>query len=244
MEWLDEGLLLRVQPHGESNVIAIFFTQFHGLISGYIHINKKYPLQQGNLYHIKRKARLISHLGLLTVEQHEEFAPLISAAILSPIKLACINSIRTLLITSLIEQDAGTTFYEHLKHHINEICLYANLGHYVLFEKDLLTHCGFGLDLTRCAVTNLQENLAYVSPKTGRAVIESIGAPYKEQLFPLPIPLYKTSRTSWTSNEILESLKITGYFLERMLQDHLHRKMPPERNYLLDQILKRYLLNN
>lgn len=240
MEWLDEGLLLRTKPHGESSVIATFLTRFHGLISGYIRVNKKYPLQQGNLYHIQRKARLISHLGLFTIEQHEEFAPLISAAISSPIKLACVNSIRTLLITSLIDQDAETMFYENIKHHISEICLNTNLGHYVLFEKDLLTHCGFGLDLTRCAVTNSQENLAYVSPKTGRAVTAKVGEPYKDQLFPLPTPLYKPVQISWTSNEILESLKITGYFLERMLQDHLHRNMPLERNYLLDRLSTRY----
>lgn len=241
MEWQDEGLLLRTQPHGESNVIATFFTCFHGLINGYIRINKKYPLQQGNLYHIKRKARLTSHLGLFTVEQHEEFPSLISAALTSPVKLACINSIRTLLITSLIDQDAGTDFYARLKHHIKEICLYSNLGHYALFEKDLLTHCGFGLDLSRCAVTNLQENLTYVSPKTGRAVTENVGSPYKAQLFSLPTPLYKPEKMEWTSMDILESLKITGYFLERMLHEHLHRKMPSERDYLLDPILKRHL---
>lgn len=237
MEWLDEGLLLRIQPHGESNLIATFFTHYHGLVSGYIRTNKKYPLQPGNLYHIRNKSRLESHLGLYTVEQHETFAPIICAALISPIKLACLNAIRTLLISSLIDQDSTGDFYIQLKHHIHEICLNTNIGHYVLFEKDLLSDCGFGLDLSRCAVTNARENLTYVSPKTGRAVTESVGHPYKDQLFRLPAPLtYSTSH--WNNLEILDGLKITGHFLRRMLQEHLHRKVPPERDFLITLINK------
>ena len=41
---------------------------------------------------------------------------------------------------------------------------------YLRWEVLLLEELGFGLDLTRCAVTGATEGLAYVSPKTGRAV--------------------------------------------------------------------------
>jgi DNA repair protein RecO (recombination protein O) len=235
LEWLDEGLLLRTKPHGESNLIATFFTQLHGLTTGYIRTNKKYPLQPGNLYHIRNKSRLETHMGLFTVEQHETFAPIICAALISPIKLACINAIRTLLITTLIDHDATEEFYIRLKDHIHEICLSGKTEHYVLFEKDLLTHCGFGLDLTRCAVTNVRDNLTYVSPKTGRAVTESIGHPYKDQLFHLPTPL-SDSNTPWNKADILDGLKITGHFLQRMLHEHLHRAIPPERAFLISLI--------
>lgn len=237
MEWLDEGLLLRTKPHGESNLIATFFTQYHGLITGYIRTNKKYPLQPGNLYHIRNKSRLDTHMGLFTVEQHESFAPIICAALISPIKLACINAIRTLLITALIDHDATEAFYLNLKLNIHEICLNGNIGHYVIFEKDLLAHCGFGLDLTRCAVTNAREHLSYVSPKTGRAVTESIGSPYKDQLFSLPAPLtHPTPLAPWNKTDILGGLKITGHFLRRLLQEQLHRTIPQEREYLITLI--------
>jgi DNA repair protein RecO (recombination protein O) len=174
-------------------------------------------------------------MGLFTVEQHEAFAPVICAALISPIKLACINAIRTLLITALIDHDATGEFYPHLKHHIHEICLRGNIGHYVLFEKDLLAHCGFGLDLKRCAVTNARENLTYVSPKTGRAVTEHIGLPYKDQLFRLPAPLYD-GNTPWTKPDILDGLAITEHFLKCMLHEQLHRTMPPERAFLINLI--------
>lgn len=237
MEWLDEGLLLRIQPHGESNLIATFFTQHHGLATGYVRTNKKYPLQQGNLYHIRNKSRLESAMGLYTIEQHENFAPIICSALASPIKLACINAARTLLIISLIDHDTKEEFYLNLKQHLYEICLKSNLGHYVLFEKDLLMYCGFGLDLSRCAVTNARENLAYISPKTGRAVIESVGGPYKDKLFHLPASLHMPHET-WSKPDILNGLKVTGHFLNRMLSDHLHRKVPSEREFLITLITK------
>ena len=41
---------------------------------------------------------------------------------------------------------------------------------YVRFELLLLQELGFALDLDRCAVTGATDDLAYVSPRTGRAV--------------------------------------------------------------------------
>src|SRR6185503_9381951 len=57
---------------------------------------------------------------------------------------------------------------------------------YVAWECDLLAGLGFGLDLGRCAVTGTNQDLAYVSPRTGRAVSRDSGAPYHHKLLPLP----------------------------------------------------------
>lgn len=238
MEWLDEGLLLHTQAHGESSVIATFLTQLHGVTKGYIRSSKKYPLQQGNLYHIRRKARLSSHLGLLNVEPHESFAPIIVAAMSSPIKLACVNAMRALLMTSLMDHDRMDHFYFQVKQHVYEVCMNNKFGHYVLFEKDLLMHCGFGLDLTRCAVTHQTANLVYVSPKSGRAVTEEVGRPYAAQLLALPIPLVQLDCAHWSKEDIVGGLKLTGYFLSRMVCENMHRSMPEERHRAV------YLLQN
>ena len=57
---------------------------------------------------------------------------------------------------------------------------------YVEWEKDLLAALGFGLDLGRCAVTGGTTDLAYVSPRTGRAVSRAAGLPYHDKLLALP----------------------------------------------------------
>jgi len=57
---------------------------------------------------------------------------------------------------------------------------------YVRWECDLLAAVGFGLDLGRCAVTGVTTDLAYVSPRTGRAVSRAAGLPYHHKLLLLP----------------------------------------------------------
>ena len=47
---------------------------------------------------------------------------------------------------------------------------------FVEFELRLLAELGFGLDLDSCAATGTQENLVYVSPRTGRAVSAQAGS--------------------------------------------------------------------
>ncbi|WP_348246434.1 DNA repair protein RecO, partial [Salmonella enterica] len=49
---------------------------------------------------------------------------------------------------------------------------------FVRFEAGLLEDLGFGLDLSRCAVTGVMDDLVWVSPRTGRAVSREAGGPY------------------------------------------------------------------
>ena len=50
----------------------------------------------------------------------------------------------------------------------------------------LLSDLGYGLDLSACAVTGRTDNLAYVSPKTGRAVTAEGAGAWAARLLPLP----------------------------------------------------------
>ena len=56
----------------------------------------------------------------------------------------------------------------------------------VRWELALLGELGFGLDLAACAATGAIDDLAYVSPRSGRAVSREAGAAYAEKLLPLP----------------------------------------------------------
>ena len=95
-----------------------------------------------------------------------------------------------------------------------------SLGHpgwpaiYVRLELGLLQELGFGLDLQKCAATGSTENLAYVSPKTGRAVSLEAAGPYKEKLLPLP-GFLSTGGLPSNEDELRQGLDLTGFFLER-----------------------------
>ncbi len=60
------------------------------------------------------------------------------------------------------------------------------LTDYVRWEATLLTELGYGLDLARCAVTGAESGLAWVSPRTGRAVAEEAAGEWRSRLLRLP----------------------------------------------------------
>jgi DNA repair protein RecO (recombination protein O) len=60
--------------------------------------------------------------------------------------------------------------------------------------------------------------LIYVSPKTGRAVSASAGAPWRDRLLPLPAFLRPNAgATSPGPIDIENAFRLTGYFLMRDL---------------------------
>jgi DNA repair protein RecO (recombination protein O) len=62
----------------------------------------------------------------------------------------------------------------------------AMLAGLVRFELALLGELGFGLDLSACASTGSPHDLAFVSPKSGRAVGRLAGERYRTKLLALP----------------------------------------------------------
>ena len=83
-------------------------------------------------------------------------------------------------------------------------------AHYVGWECKLLASLGFGLDLTRCAATGATTELAYVSPRSGRAVSREAGRPYHDKLLRLPEFLWRN--TSLDAAQITAGLRLTEYF--------------------------------
>jgi DNA repair protein RecO (recombination protein O) len=86
----------------------------------------------------------------------------------------------------------------------------------VRFELDLLGELGFGLDLSSCAATGAQTGLAYVSPKSGRAVSREAGEPWHDRLLPLPAFLGEGEpEVEPSSDDLAAGFALTGFFLAR-----------------------------
>ena len=79
----------------------------------------------------------------------------------------------------------------------------------------MLAALGFALDMTSCAGGGNRNDLAYISPKTGRAISKEKGMPYHDKLLKLPPFLWKDSTA--TSQDLIDGLTLTGHFL----QEHL-----------------------
>ncbi|MDA0241131.1 MAG: DNA repair protein RecO C-terminal domain-containing protein, partial [Proteobacteria bacterium] len=108
---------------------------------------------------------------------------------------------------------------------------------FVHWEMALLTVVTICLDFSACASTGTTENLIYVSPKSGQAVSEAAGAPYKDRMLPLPRFM---KDDAWEEDiqhqELLEGLNLTGYFLEHHVFALNGKKPPPARTRFIDRL--------
>jgi DNA repair protein RecO (recombination protein O) len=108
---------------------------------------------------------------------------------------------------------------------------------YVRWELALLADLGFGLDLVSCAATGANDGLAYVSPRTGRAVSAAAGEPYRERLLTLPAFLIRDEQAA-TMEEIFAGFALTGHFIERCVFAPDGRPLPAARTRLVDALTR------
>lgn len=236
MEWIDEGIVLSARKHGETSAIATLLTSLHGVHVGLVRgggtSRARGILQPGNRVHARWRARLSEHLGTYTCELIHSFA---AARLDDPIRLAGLSAACAVTEEALAERQAHPAVFEGLLALLEEMEGDSWPSAYVRWELDLLREAGFGLDLSRCAATGRNDQLTYVSPKSGRAVSLSAGEPYKGKLLPLPSFLLSEGQAG-SPGEVAEGLKLTGFFLENHVFSHRDRPPPPARKRLVDRL--------
>ncbi len=231
MHWSDEGLVLGARRHGESSVILELMTREHGRHLGLVHGGRSKRLQPvlqpGNSVHATWRARLDEHLGSYVIEPG---ATRSARFIDVPLALYGVGALAALL-RLLPERDPHPALYEAatvLAGHLDDVHVAPAL--FVRFELVLLAELGFGLDLSRCAATGRADDLAYVSPKSGRAVSAEAGAPYRQRLLPLPrFLLAGASGRDPTAEAVKEGFALTEHFMRVHLFEPRGLDVPEER---------------
>jgi len=233
MDWSDEGIFLTARPLGEANAIVELFTAAHGrhlgLVRGGRSRRMRPLLQPGNLLRVTWRARLSEHLGGFNVELIEAHA---GRVLDDATALAAIGSL-TGLSRLLPERDPHPELYTatlQILRAFDDASVWPAL--LVRGELQLLVELGFGLDLSECAATGTDADLAYVSPRSGRAVSRDAGKPYCNKLLKLPAFLLDET-TEAREGDILAGLALTGHFLERDVLAPQGLSMPQARERLI-----------
>lgn len=242
----DEGLILTVQPMGEHDALVTVLMREHGLYRGIVKraltSRNRADIQPATLVDAEWKARLAEHLGTLTLEARYGFAARVMA---SPLKLAAVGSLLGMLAVTLAEHDPHAQLYSEVCQFLQRMVVDDEalpwLTEYVRLELRLLEQLGFGLDLSACASTGTVEDLCYVSPKSGRAVSGSAGAPYHARMLPLPAFLLHEEAIAADGDAIHAGVRLSGYFMEQHAFPTLHRHVPVLRTHFV-QLLTRHLL--
>ena len=238
MEWREDGILLSMRPHGEGSAIIEVFTRGHGrhfgVVRGGASRKRAAHLQPGAQLDLSWRARLDDQIGVFLAEPVASRA----AVLESPLALAGLTAACALLHVSLAERDPHPQLYSRTLSLMDAMAAGADwVGDYLRWEMLLLDEIGFGLDLTRCAVTGQRDDLAFVSPRTGRAVSRTAAGDWAPKLLPLPQALMGQGPA--TAAEVAQALTITGHFLARELAtDARPSSLPDSRARLLARLAR------
>lgn len=239
MEWSDDGIVLSARKHGESAAIAILLTREHGRYAGLVHGGSsrrmRGMLEPGNQVRVTWRARLDEHLG--SFASPFDLVSNISAGLLDdPLRLTALQAICAVAEAALPERERHAAVYAGMLDLLAALDGQAWTGRYVRWELALLADLGFGLDLSACAATGSNDNLTYVSPKSGRAVSASAGEPYRDRLLALPGFLLKAAQHDPGIGEVAAGLALTGYFLDRHVLAPHGKTLPLARGRLADRL--------
>ena len=240
MEWSARGIVLSARRHGESAAVVNLLTRERGRHAGMVRGGAsrrwKGVLQAGNLVAARWRGRLSEHLGGYTVEL-ERAVP--AAFLYDADRLACLTSACALAERSLPERHPYPSLFDGFLALLDGLA--DDSDHwdavYVRWEVGLLEVLGFGLDLEACAVTGRNDDLIYVSPRTGRAVSASAGEPYRDRL--LALPGFLIGKDIGETSDVLAGLRLTGHFLERRLFAGERAGPPPARERFVARLGRR-----
>jgi DNA repair protein RecO (recombination protein O) len=236
MDWEAPAIVLDARPYGEGDAIAAVMTEEHGLHRGLARGGASRAgaavWQAGNLVQVRWVARLADQLGSFSAELVHPSAAL---ALDDPLALSMLSAACSVAEGALAEREPHPRAFHGLLRLIAHLSQGpALLADMVQWEVLLLAELGYGLDLGACAVTGATAGLAYVSPRTGRAVTATAGGAWTTRL--LPLPGFLTGANSSGPADWRDGLALTGHFLARDAFGYHHRPLPTARRLLYDRV--------
>jgi DNA repair protein RecO (recombination protein O) len=236
MDWEAPAIILATARFGEGDAVATVMTAEHGLHRGLARGGASRAgtaiWQTGNLVQVRWVARLSDQLGSFSAEMIHPGAAMVMDDALT---LAMLTAACAVAEGVLPEREPHPRVFEAL------VGLVANLPRgpdmltdLVRWEALLLADLGYGLDLAQCAVTGEKAGLAFVSPRTGRAVTAAASGLWKDRL--LTLPGFLAGANTAGPEDWRDGLRLTGHFLERDAFGHLNKALPQARLMLYERV--------
>ena len=244
INWDGDVIFLSCRPYGENGVIASVFSKDFGRYKGWVFggnsLKRKSCLQQGNYLSAQWKARIPEQMGTIKLELIKSIS---IEVIEKPIKLGILNSVCAITDLILPEREPNHKIFENTKKLLGligeeTISDLKCLKNYIHWELNLLSDLGFGLELSKCIVTGSDKELSFVSPKSGKAVCNKVGMPYKNKLLILPRFLGGIIQNGCEDekNDILNGFNLSGYFLKSCFAEYHSKNTPRPRQWLLQLV--------
>ena len=235
MDWELPAIVLDTRPYGDVDLIATVMTEDHGahkgLVRGGASRAQSGTWQAGNFVQARWTGRAPDALGGFRGELIHATAASVMEDALS---LSMLTAVCALAEDALPEREPHILVFEGMIHLLPRLTLGASeLPGLIRWETVLLAGLGFALDLTSCAVTGETSGLAFVSPRTGRAVTAAAAGDWAGKL--LPLPPFLTGGPDGGPADWRDGLRLTGHFLTRDVFGARHRPLPQARQMLYER---------
>ena len=225
MLWSDCGYLLSKNKFGENSMIAEFFAENHGKISGIIYgatSNKiRNYLQIGNKLHINYNSKNENKLGYLTIEIEKILSPLFFE---DKKKLSCILSSMGLVKLLTVDNQSNPNIYKLIgdfytilenKNWINKL---------IFWELELLKLIGYDLELKNIVTEEI------IDDKKLYFVLNNNEKKY------IPNFLVEKNNEVDDFNQIFNGLKLIGDYLDKSILRPNNISHPKSRIEFLNSI--------
>lgn len=211
----DEGYVLNAKKYGERSLLVTLLTLNQGKITGFVSnassAKNRGLFEAGNKLFFEASARLEENMRRLF--RLELVEPNAVNMMTDPKRLELLSATLPMFLKLLNENEEVLLLYQTAARFFTAPDIKSMLREYACFEFYALEYLGLGLSLDCCAVTGQTQDLAYVSPKTGKAVCREVGAPYHDRLFLYP-HFIVDNNSNPTYEEIFNVLQMTGHFLK------------------------------
>lgn len=218
MKWEDEGIVVSLKNHGESNLIVTFFTKYHGRYNGFLRKGKKtqFECQLGVNSKIWWNARLSEHLGIWKVETL--YNP-IGVIFNDRLSLYALKSACNLIQTVLPERSPEKNIYNSMKDFVYALMNSNWFLQYINFELTFLESLGFEL-----------RNVNYSKIRFNN----KLNGSYSDKLYEL-IKLLENLQKP-TVKDFVKILSLISFFLEYYVFSSYSMKAPKGRIQFLSYI--------
>ena len=206
MNWSDSGYLLSKNKFGENSIIAEFFTENYGKISGIIYgaTSKKIRnyLQIGNKFHINYSSKNENKLGYLKIEIEKVCTPLFFE---NKKKLSCIISSVNLIKLLTVENQSNPDVYKL----IDDFYFFLEnenwINKLIFWELELLKLIGYDLELKNIVKEEIVNNqkLYFVLNQNEKKYVPSF--------------LVERNTNVVDLNQIINGLKLVNDYLDKSI---------------------------
>ncbi len=223
MNWNDRGYLISKSRYNENSVIAEFFTENHGKISGIIFggTSKKIKnyLQIGNKLHLDYTSKSISKIGYFKIEILNAYSPLYFE---NKKKLSCISSSMYLIKLLTAEAQKNNQIFFLIDTFFDILKLNDWIKRYIFWELEFFKLLGYDLELKNIVKKEKIDNKMYyfVESTSEKKIVPNF--------------LIEKDISIVDDKNLLNGLKLLSDYLEKSILKPNNINYPSSRQYFVN----------